>query len=218
MNYAQEIDRRQQELQTLTPRLAQIRKTFMGHAADHLKGLFVRMAKSEVEHKTDITLELDDGTLSRMKERVSELVDSAETISAEHLDRDELWRLPPEGESDRLPVSLSQHELSRRLEEGLRLALGHLGPVLAECGYVTTTPESDRHAIDVWCQYDPSGNRHKGGGKPRYPYGLDWSEQLKQDMDEYATRASQVCQLRSEISRVQSDWDRHKAASKWESL
>lgn len=217
MDYEEEIRRREEQITRVEPRMNEVRKRFISHFATHLRSLYGQLARSQVECKSDLTLSLDDARLAKMKQDVLALVDSAETIAAEYLDKDALWWIPT-GEHGEFHSVSNQSKAAKTLEESMRLAVGRLGPILESYGYVSTNPQADRNKIDVWCEWDSSGNHYKPGGRPRYPYALDWSEQIKQDLVEYTTVATEVEKLRSEIRQLRSDWDKTKAKSKWDGV
>jgi uncharacterized protein YeeX (DUF496 family) len=178
-----------------------IRQHMIRDCAAFLKTWYEAKAKEYVVKEAEKTKQLSKDRIKEMKEKVLRLGESAEEI-VDKIFNDPSFTMPfEEG------PSAKNQESSIRGEEFLRFALGKLGPILQDYGYLTD--------IDHWFRVDTVS----GGIITRYPYIMDLPQNIVNLISEYNSLVTEARELSRQIMDLFSKDNSNKEAENlWDSL
>lgn len=214
-NFDNLIKQKQAELESLKPQMEEIRRQFTLDSAKFVSEWYKKTTEIYIERDADKTINLGKEKLGKMKAKVLKLVESAEAIIDEIFSNQKLWWHLVE--DDNFFYSYYGNRAPDILDKPIRLALGKLGVILEEFGYVKTKSTGSREH-DVWSEWDPSGNYHLSDGRPYYPYSVDWSETMQNTIMRYNELHGQAKRIRQEIDNLRREKKKHQAKNLWDSI
>ena len=94
------------------------------------------------------------------------------------------WHKKPRAERDLSEryENRSERVGPKKLDTGLRIAMGAIAPILRDFGYI----EPGRYT--QWLEWDEAGETHPPGARPCYPYTIDWPPALIETARFYGAR------------------------------
>jgi hypothetical protein len=195
------IKKHKERLGLLRSEAEVIRQHLIRDCSAFLKTWYESKAKEYFVKESEKTKQLSKERVKEMKEKVLRLGESAEEIT-DKIFNDPGFTIPfEEG------PSAKNQDSSIRGEEFVRFALGKIGPVLQEYGYLTDT--------DKWFKVDASN----GGILARYPYIMDLPQNIVDLISEYNSLVIESRELSRQIKDSSSEQNSNKEAEKlWDSL
>jgi hypothetical protein len=178
-----------------------IRQHLIRDCSAFLKTWYESKAREYFVKESEKTKELSKERIKEMKDKVMRLGESAEEI-VDKIFNDPGFILPFED-----GPSAKNQESSIRGEEFVRFALGRIGPVLQEYGYLTD--------IDKWFKVDTAN----GGILARYPYIMDLPQNIVNLISEYNSLVTEARELSRQVKDQSSSQNSNKEAENlWDSL
>lgn len=200
-NFDQQIESLKGDITSIQNALDAHRQGFIRVGTEFTRNFYEETLKREVTNNHAITAKHGSDGIAKMKARLKELQDRAPTFLTEHVDKDVLW-------AHRSNDPSYSH---KKVEESMRFCLGMLGEILEEFGY--HDPKSREHA---WREYDASGNNKIMNGRRRYPYGLEYSRELKQAEQQYTSTLLRMAEKQKELRELVRKKGESEAADLWD--
>jgi len=176
---------------------------------------YVSTAEKYVLQNPDNTIELGTQKIGEMKHEIENLVEDSENIVKRVFREDEVWwHRILDFNDPHFYISGSDRQ-PKELEIAVRLVAGHLGKILSQYGYVKVTGTRFSES-EVWREYDRTGN-YKMGGRPIYPYQLDWTDGMKKKISEYRDLGRKYIDITKKINEIEERKKESLAKRIWES-
>ena len=208
------IKQKQEELEPFKSQMEELRQEFIRDSVNFVSEWYKKTAESHVERDADRTIKLGKEEIWQMKIEVLKLAEGAEAIVNDSLlDQKLWWHLT---EDDDLSYSFYANKAPENLDIAIHFALGKLGIILEKFGYVRTESTGGREE-DVWCEWDSSGNYHLPGGRPYYPYSINWSETMRDTITRYDNVHKQANSIVRKINSLRIEKKEHQAKDLWDS-
>jgi hypothetical protein len=199
------------ELSSLESRMETLFKKFCEEVAEFLTSWYEAQARDEVKRKSDVTIKIGKDQLAVLKQKISDLQKKVKDVVSDFLGKDSIWWHKSHGKQQ---YSYHGNRPPDIVEKALRLAAGLLAPILEDFGYFS----KDGPEPLLWREWDSTGKYQLQSGRPYYPYGLEWSPQMKNFMREYDEAHIRCQEILAEISRLEKEKREKQSEDLWDSL
>ena len=208
------IAKEQEELKSVKSKMEDARQQFIKDSTNFVMKWYEDTAQRYAKKDADITLALGVDKVKQMKAKILDLQKNAEKITNEFLnDSDLWWHLKESKNSWYIQIG---NRPPKALDKAIRLILGRLGSILEEFGYDVTTKASRRTDMDIWVEWDPSGRYHPPTGRPYYPSGQEWSQEMRSTIEQYSELFEKAKELQSETNRLITAKKMKQAQDLWD--
>ncbi len=203
------IESRETELNALIAKMEEIRAQFVKVALDFVLKWIDATARRYVLSDTDNTLKLGREKISEMKGKVKTLMSQVPQITNEVLSDKELWwHLSPKKMDTGSPYEYYTPNRDPDLvDKGVRRIIGRLGSILSEYGFLRQG--------ENW--FEQGSSYYGQNPMPCYPYGLDWSQDMRTIMKQYNEVYKQTYAKYKEIIDLKAQKKTKQATDLWES-
>jgi hypothetical protein len=199
------------EQTSLERRMEALSGKFCEATVGFLTPWYEAQARNEVKRNAEVTGKLGRDQLAVLKQKVRDLQENVSSVVADLLGKDSLWWHKSHGEQR---YSYYGNRPPDAIDKAVRLSAGRLAPILEEFGYLTT--DSTDHS--VWREWDRTGNRHPHNARHYYPYGMEWSPQMRDIMAEYDKAHSRCLRIVEEIAHLEKQKREKQAEDLWDSV
>ena len=208
------IERTEVELESLKGKLEELRRRFVQAAGKFIAEWFVMFARDCVQRQADHSLILGPERLGELKAKVMALADTAGSIAEEiFADRHLWWHLSGD---DTLLYLYCDDNPPENIDGSLRRALGRLGPLLKEYGYVTTGLESGANRPE---NSEPPGEGDTPpSGQPYFRDFQAWPQNLREPIGQYRGLLEQAKRTLQELHRLRREQKQTAVADLWDSV
>jgi len=211
-NFNEQIISKEAESDNLKIQLEEVRSRFIDVSIKFIQEWYQQTTESYVKRKAEHTLSLGEEKLSQMKLKVNKLVEDADKIAREFLSDESIWcPLQEVGNSTDI-----FRKIGKKLDAHIRLALGRLGVILEEFGYVLMKP-TDSFASGVWLERDSSGH-HLRNARPYYPFAMQMSDEMNEIMKEYEKLCRRAREKLREIALLRREKQEYEAMELWKKV
>jgi hypothetical protein len=210
------IETKEAELLPLRSRMEELKAEFARETVDFVFKWYRQTAKEYITKYPEITLDMSEEKIDRMKAKVNELVKNTEKIVRDELDNNPAlwWHQKPNLHDPIDKYKQVADKYPEVLDHAVRHITGHLGMVLEEFGFNVTTEGNTGKYQEFW--FEPIL-----GGKqivPCYPHLLTWSEEMQNVIREYDGLFIQAITLFNEIQQLKEEKKRQEALTRWDSI
>jgi hypothetical protein len=219
-----QIQQRRNSLTGILQEMERIRGAFGIACARHAVIWWELQVTRAVENEHVVTAKLTNDQLREMKQEVTAAKNGAQaTIDAE-FGKDSLWwhrqnPLPAISDSqsaeDPWRYKLYGARDSDTISKAVRFALGSIALVLEKYGYLKSQ-EGNRQGPFAWRDGDALQGRTNA--RPCYRWNLEWSAEMRQTMDQYATKQADAGRLLREIGGIEEEKKKFEAQQRWKSV
>lgn len=203
----------QKQEQALMVQMESAAVAFRESVVSFLVAFYEERTKSEVTRQTDLTARLGKDKLSELKQELTSLQQSANTIVEELIGPDSLWWHQSDEVKSREHVyySHSGNTPPEILNSPVRLAAGKLAPILEKYEYLPTS--GDR----MWRERDRNSRYIPANARPCYPNFLEWSPQMKERITYYNKLLKEARSLSQQVYILQRKKSEKQATDLWDS-
>jgi hypothetical protein len=160
--------------------MAQLREEFIQNTALFISNWYEETASRFIRNNADNTGQLGNDGVAELKGLVTKLQERAEEIVRSNLEEPTLWwDLEPSNQS----YAYYGARPPEALDQAVRYAAGHLGPLLKTAGYLDSR--------EVWRKQSERYIADKDA-KPYYPNWLEWSEDMRTLIEQYDSQYAQA--------------------------
>ena len=209
------IDNNFKELDDLKAAMEKLKEQFIIYAGVFIGQWYNSTTRNYVKRNADRSLELGKEKLEDLKHKVNKLEEKASEVTKECLSAPEIWWHVKEDMD--LYYEFRSNSPPEFLSKALRPALGRLGPVLDEFGYVNVKTEGLREH-PVWCEWDAPDDKSVIEGRACYPYGVEWSSSMIDTMKKYQTLHRQAIKVNERIEELKKEKVKQDADKLWDSV
>lgn len=207
-NFEEEIKAAEECLEAIFEQMERMRQDFVTATVELVKPWYWSQTESLVKRKAEVTKKLGLEKLSHLKADVKVLQKDMASIVAEFLQDERLWWHRTQGDQS---YYYHGNRPPDGLDKAVRLVAGRLAPILEEYGYLSTSLQDH----EVWREWDQSGNYHPPDARPYYPYGFDWSEQMKALINQYEELYRKALDQAREIEGLKQEKAQSEAEDLW---
>jgi len=188
--------------------MEEIRVQFIQATAAFASKWFNETTKEFVTSNTENTIRLGKEKIKEIKAKVKALTSQASQISSEILSNEELWwHLSLKEMSAHSPYCCSNNNVPEIVNKGVRRIVGRLGPILHEYGFIKNEA--------IWIE---NGSTFNGLNViPYYPYGFDWSQEMRTVMKQYNETYKHAYTKYKEIMNLKMQKQSKQAMEIWNS-
>ncbi len=202
-----------EELERLTEREVSLRQTldslkvaFLGGTADCVRAWYWQYTEICIKRNPDQVKVLGVDRLRELKDQVTSLQQGAVSAVDEFVGPDRLWhqvRLADDGFHGDLH--------GKEIEAGMRLAMGRLAPVLDAFQLLGKDPQER----SFWRQSTITGRCSSGSGAARFPYGIEWTEAMKEQAKLYSQAVAEYRGVEALITARKKHLAESEAMNLW---
>jgi hypothetical protein len=216
-DFDRHIETKQAALEQAKAQMESIRQQFIGVATRLAGPWYQKQASSVVQSEHTTTSDLADDKLKSLKAEVANLVTNAEQPVAIAFGSTKLWWHLQSPLPD-LDAATTRGENNWRyrgyghgppetLQRALRFGLGALATILEKYGYLNT-----RVRGLAWRESEGSNSQ------PYYPFMVEWSPEMVESLEAYATKQDEADRLRQEIAQIMEKKKQAMAKARWDSV
>lgn len=207
---AKEIAEVKKELSVCQSEMGPIRRKFLEATVEYLKSWCMEEAGALARRKPDNTKSLGKERLSQLKEelrsfqsQLSQVVDATvDVVDNWQVSSSKHTRVFPSFSSDR-----ADFRLPYRLARAVRLAAGHLAPILIRYGYLSDVE---------WLDHDGGGRVHSNAEFIVPDWTLRCSEPMKEACMSYDRLAAKYYSLSQKIEDLERQKAESEAGNMWD--
>lgn len=212
------IEEKEKELKVLFKEMEEIKQQLIEDIIEYAEKWYEETAKQFITKYPDISLNLSNQEFSNFKRKIRQLVSDSKKIVEKALSQKGIWwhEQPDLHASISLYQQLGNQDVGNKypevLDNPIRNALGELGNILEEFGFKITTNPVYQTYKEFWY--------HKKDEKiisPYFPHLFDWSESMKQTLQEYNRLFQQGLLILQEIQMIKDEEKRKLALHLWDS-
>ena len=215
------IKKKEKELLLFSSRMENLRLDFAKETIDFAIEWYRKTVKTYIMKFPEITLNMKEERIHKMKTKVNELIKNADKIVYDELSNPELWWHQRPNLED--PVDLYTQVSDKYPEivnRAVRHILGQLGVILEEFGYHVTTTASPGAYPEFWfdsqARFNPQTGRYSSA--PYFPHLLKWSKEMQYTIVKYNAQFTLALQLFKETQTHKDEKQKIQANARWESI
>ena len=160
--------------------LTRLREQFIQSTIMYVLNWYEETVSKRIQNQVDTTNRLGKDGLGELRQKVAKLQESAEEIVRNNLEKPLLWW---DLESSDQSYTYYGARPPEALDQAIRYAVGRLGPLLKEAGYLDSR--------EVW-RKQPERYVADNDAKPYYPNWIEWSEDMRMLIEQYDSQCSQA--------------------------
>lgn len=209
------IQRKETELLPLCSRMEECKIEFIKETVDFASEWYKKTAKEYVTKYPDVTLNMSEEKIAKMKFKIDELVGNAEKIVKGELDNPALWwhQKPHLHDSIERYTQITD-KYPEILDCAVRHALGRLGIILEEFRFHVAATSNTGSYQEFWFEHP----RDTDQTIPFYPHLLKWTEEMQDTIKKYAAQFLPAITLYNEIQKLKEQKKKQQAITRWESI
>jgi hypothetical protein len=209
------IQKKEIELSPLRSRMEEFKVEFIKETIVFATEWYTKTAKEYVTKYPQVTLNMSEEKIAKMKAKINELTRNNEKIVNE-LDKPALWW----HQKPNLHDSINQYKqlvdkYPEILDHAVRHVLGRLGSILEEFRYQVTVSGNVGSYQEFW--FDQTHGTDSIP-VPYYPHILKWSEKMQEAIQKYDIQFTKAITLYNEIQNLKDEKKKQQALSRWDSI
>lgn len=211
-----QIERKETELSPLRQCMEELKNEFIKETVSFASEWYKRTSKEYVTKYPEVTLNMKEEKIAKMKAQVNELIRDTEKIVRGELENPALWW----HQRHRLHDSIEQYlqvadKYPAILDRAVRHVLGRLGLILEEYGFNVAASGNTGSFQEFWFDHPHGAD---STSNPYYPHILKWSEKMQDIIRDYNTQYTQAIAIYSEIQRLKEEKKKQQAMNRWDSI
>jgi hypothetical protein len=210
-----ELSDSQNEFSPLLSSMEELKKEFIKETMVFASEWYKKTAKEYVTKYPEVTLNMSQERIAKMKANVYELVGNTEKIVKGELDNPALWW----HQNPNLNMAVEQYtqiadKYPEILDRAVRHVLGRLGAILEEFRFHVNAVGNIGLYQEFWFE------RTIGSEQiiPFYPHLLKWTEEMQNTIRKYAVQYKQAVTLYNEIQKFKEQQKKQQALTRWEDI
>ncbi len=208
------IQREESKLLPLCIHMDEFKIEFIKETTKFVSEWYRKTAKEYVTKYPEVTLNMSEEKIAKMKTKINELVENSEKIVKDELENPDLWW----HQKPHLHDSIEQYtqiadKYPEILDQAIRHALGRLGAVLEEFRFHVTTSGNTGLYLEFWFEHPPNTEQTI----PFYPHLLKWPEEMQNTIKRYNAQFTQAIMLYNKIQKLKEQKKKQQATARWES-
>jgi hypothetical protein len=208
------IERKENELQPLRSRMEELTLEFIKDTYIFATEWYRKTAKEYVTKYSEVTLNMKEEKITRMKTQVNQLILTAEKTVLSELDKPDLWW----HQKPTINNSIDQYnQISDKypeiLDRAVRRALGQLGVILENFRFHVTVSGNQGAYEEFWFEHLKNGQI-----APYFPHLLKWSEEMQETIRKYNAQYTKAVTVFMEIQVLKEQKKKRLAMEKWDSM
>jgi len=208
-DFAKEIEQARDGLKPTLSKMDEVQRQFIAATGAFVRLWFWQQVEYLVKLQPKLTKSLGSAKLSEFKAAVKAHQDrTAEFVNTFVNDNRLWWHREP----SRVPEEFG-YTSYRVVENGVRLAVGSIAPILERFGYVSA---NNCGVSGGWREFDQTGSHQLPNSRPYYPFGLEWSEDMIRHIHEYDGLYAQAGQQMRAIAKLEGEKNTQEAADLWQ--
>ncbi len=215
------IKKKEKELLSFISRMERLRLDFEQETVDFAIEWFRKTVKIYIIKFPEITLNMKEERIHKMKTKVTELVKNADKIVNDELSNPELWwhQRPNLEDAVDLYTQVSD-KYPEILNRAIRHILGHLGVILEEFGYNVTTHANSGAYPEFWFDNQTGLDVQTGryNSVPYFPHLLKWSKEMQYTIVKYNLQFTSALQLFKETQEHKEEKQKLQASARWDAI
>lgn len=209
------VQRKEAELLPLCSHMEEFKEEFVKETVVFASDWYKKTAKEYVTKYPEVTLNMTEEKIAKMKSKISELVGNSEKIVKSELDNPELWwHQKPDLHSSVDQYTQIADKYPEILDRAIRHALGYLGITLEAFRFHVTVSSNSGSYDEFWFENVTSTNQNI----PCYPHLLKWTEKMQNTIRKYNVQFKLAIILNNEIQKLKEQKKKQRAISRWESI
>ena len=214
-NIDSDIQSKESELSLLTQRMEEQKIEFIKETVVFAADWYRKTVKEYVSKYPEITLNMSEEKIARMKTRISALIQSNEKTIDELSNTSLWWHQKPNITDSVEQYTQIADKYPVALDRAVRRALGRLGLILEEFKFRVNASGTVGIFQEFW--YEP-GKDAKTPSVPSFPHLLDWSSGMQTAIRKYNVHYVQGFKLFREIQVLKDQKKREQAMSRWDAF
>jgi hypothetical protein len=210
-----QIERKQAMLYPFTSSMEALKFGFTQQTIKFAQEWYRKTIKEYIIKYPETTITMKDEKITRMKNKVNELIQNTEKIAKTELDNPALWW----HQRPRLHDALDQYlqvadKYPAIIDHAVRHILGNLGVILEEFRFRVAASGSAGQYIEFWFE------RLQGSEQivPCYPHLLKWTQEMQETIQQYNSLYLQAMLIFAEIQEIKEQKKKQQALSRWDSI
>ncbi|MGA2682526.1 MAG: hypothetical protein ABSF44_12090 [Candidatus Bathyarchaeia archaeon] len=209
------IQREETKLLPFCSRMEEFKTEFIKETIDFASEWFGKTTKEYITKYPEVTLNMSEEKIARMKLKITELIGNSEKIVKGELENPDLWW----HQKPHLHDSIEQYtqvadKYPEILDRSVRHALGQLGVVLEEFRFRVTASGNTGSYEEFWFEHPVDSDKTI----PMYPHLLKWTEEMQDTIRKYNSQFVQAMKLYDEIQNLKEQKKKQQAMARWESI
>jgi len=211
-----QIERKETELSPFLKCMEELKAEFIKETISFTSEWYKKTTKQYVTKYPEVTLDMKEEKIAKMKAQVNELIRDTEKIARGELEKPALWW----HQRPRLHDSIAQYlQIADKhpeiLDQAVRHVLGRLGLILETYKFNVTASGNSGSFQEFWFDNPPGDDLTSN---PYYPHLLKWSEKMQDTIRNYNTQYISAMVLFAEIHKLKEEKKRRQAIDRWDSI
>lgn len=209
------IEKKEAELAPLILRMEESKIEFIKETVVFASDWFRAKVKEYVTKYPQVTLNMREEKIARMKAKVSELIKTNQK-TVDELDNPALWwHQKPNLHDPFDQYTQLDDKYPEILDRAVRHALGRLGIILEEFRYNVTVSGNTGTYQEFWFDHSRGAD---GAPVPFYPHLLTWTREMQQSIRKYNTQFTQAIAIFNDVQKLKDEKKKQQALSRWDSI
>jgi hypothetical protein len=209
------IEKKEAELSSFLLRMEECKIEFIKETVVFASDWYRAKVKEYVAKYPQVTLNMLEEKIARMKTEVSELIKNNQKI-VEDLDDPKLWwHQKPNLHDPFDEYTQLDDKYPIILDRAVRHSLGRLGIILEEFRFNVTVSGTTGSFQEFWFDHSQGED---GAPIPYYPHLLTWTREMQQSIRKYNMHFTQAIAIFNDIQKLKDEKKQQQALSRWDSI
>jgi hypothetical protein len=209
------IQRGEGKLLTICSLMEELKTKFIKEAACFASEWYRKTAKEYVTKYPEVTLNMSEEKIVRMKNKINELVRDSEKILKEELENSDLWwHLKPHRYDSIEKYTQLADKYPEILDRAVRRALGCLGTLLEEFGFHVNASGTVGSYQEFWFEHPQNNDKII----PFYPHLFNWPVEMQDTIRKYSVQFIEAITLYKEIQKIKEQKKKQQAMARWDAI
>jgi len=209
------IEREETKLLPLYSDMEELKIEFIKETTQFTSEWYKKTTEEYVTKYPEVTLSMTEEKMSRMKNKIIELIRDSEKIVKEELENPSLWwHQKPDLRDSIEKYTQIADKYPEILDKAVREILGHLGTILEEFRFNVAASGNTGSYQEFWFEH----TRDSAKTIPFYPHLLKWSQEMQDTIKKYNAQFVKAITLFSEIQKLKDQKKKQQAMARWESM